>query len=91
MDKEWIWGFLMSLVVKRLTAQAAAVKGGLLPSMTIWLQSQPIVETANKFYKSLGFVKVNMTSNKITAKASCHHVCQTKVVLLHLLMSRNAQ
>ena len=41
--------FLISLVVKRLAAQAAALKGGRLPSMTIWLQSQPTEETANKF------------------------------------------
>ena len=52
-------GFLMSLVVKRFAAEAAALKGGRLPSMTIWLQSQPTEEAANKFYKSLGFSKVN--------------------------------
>ena len=59
MDKARIWGVLLSLVVKRLAAQAAALKGEHLPSMIIWLQSQHIEEAASKVYKSLGLLKVN--------------------------------
>ena len=51
--------FLISLIVKRLAAQAVPAEDGRLPQSSIWLQSQPSEESANKFYESLGFVKVN--------------------------------
>jgi ribosomal protein S18 acetylase RimI-like enzyme len=51
--------FLISLIVKRLAAQAAPAADGRLPQSTIWLQSQPSEESANQFYENLGFVKVN--------------------------------
>ena len=51
--------FLICLIVKRLAAQAAPAADGRLPQSTIWLQSQPSEESANQFYESLGFVKVN--------------------------------
>jgi hypothetical protein len=73
--------------VKRLAAQADTAEDGPLPQSTIWLQSQPSEESANKFYENLGFVKVNDDIMKDDGKSFlpsslCTTTCDTTFIEL---------